>query len=922
MFTVFTSILISFLFSSKPVSAVWVKYNRNPVFSGSVGGWDSSSVQDPSIIYEKGTYKMWYNALSSGWKIGFAYSADGKKDWQRSSTPVIDIGSTDGRETDTTDPFVLKSGEGYQMWYSSFSGSYWIVGEDRFRLRYATSAADLSWNKNSDWVLKGNSGKWDSGGMNRGETVIKVGDVYKMWYAAIDDKRIGSGTETWQIGYATSPDGINWTKNENPVISPTEEWELNSVNYPFVLYNGDKYEMWYAATERDLPKQIVYAYSQDGTSWIKPPDKNPVLTTGPYDSFDSRYIDSPYVIKNGGSLRMYYSGFDGSRWSIGMAEWVEPTPTPTPTIAPTPTPLQPLVLIPGLGASWNHEAMIFGTEKPQNQWRMTPGVKLYDGLIQTLKNAGYIENENLFIFNYDWRKPIQSIGEDLKNYITTKVKPPGGIDLLGHSLGGLVGRAYLQNNEDNVVDQLIQVGSPNLGAAKVYYLWEGGDLEKTLPGWQRIGAGLLLRINGLRFTSKIETIHNILPSLNDLFPVFPFLLENGNEKPLEEMAVKNNWLLGLNTSLPDGYLEQLHVLTGDLMDSTLRWIEVENRSWLEKILGLWPDGRPNGSQVLGEGDKTVLRESAEFGGNYFRALSADHGELVSSEMGQQKIIELLGLPIPEISLKSNNLNYEQYLVFQLASPATISIIDPNGNAAYSQDPQIVVVDNPVAGKYKVNLVGTDQGKFTLYIGQILPDKDYWSSILGTIKKDELLPLEMTFNPDTPLENPILDPSGKVYLTSAQLLLSGLETWIRQEDFNKLKKPALLAYLKASKILLQKSLFETTIDMLYRLRRQTDNFELKNKTQEIIEILDGIYITRYKDKIYNQKKLDQERENTLVLFNKFETDLKTLNTESQVGSIYLLAQQKLESANNGRNFTAHLRFLEVRHLSLEGTGLIK
>jgi len=44
--------------------------------------------------------------------------------------------------------------------------------------------------------------------------VIKEGGIYKMWYT-------GEGLDSkWRIGYATSPDGINWTKYAwNPVLS-------------------------------------------------------------------------------------------------------------------------------------------------------------------------------------------------------------------------------------------------------------------------------------------------------------------------------------------------------------------------------------------------------------------------------------------------------------------------------------------------------------------------------------------------------------------------------------------------------------------------------------------------------------------------------------------------------------------------------
>jgi len=55
-------------------------------------------------------------------------------------------------------------------------------------------------------------------------------------------------------------------------------------------------------------------------------------------------------------------------------------------------------------------------------------IKDYEGLINTLKTAGYIDDEtnsrqNLFVFNYDWRKPLNENAETFKNFLDTKIIP-------------------------------------------------------------------------------------------------------------------------------------------------------------------------------------------------------------------------------------------------------------------------------------------------------------------------------------------------------------------------------------------------------------------------------------------------------------------------------------------------------------------
>ena len=51
---------------------------------------------------------------------------------------------------------------------------------------------------------------------------MREGDVYKMWYTGYNGAPSNiEGKAEYAIGYATSPDGVNWTKHEgNPIFGP------------------------------------------------------------------------------------------------------------------------------------------------------------------------------------------------------------------------------------------------------------------------------------------------------------------------------------------------------------------------------------------------------------------------------------------------------------------------------------------------------------------------------------------------------------------------------------------------------------------------------------------------------------------------------------------------------------------------------
>ena len=108
-----------------------------------------------------------------------------------------------------------------------------------------------------------------------------------MWYAG----NYHAGWGDWEIGHATSPDGITWTKNTaNPVLQrgTSGSWEDLSVSAPWVIYNGLSYQMWYGGAD-GTNIRIGYATSPDGVTWTKY-GGNPVLDLGPSGEWDDHFV--------------------------------------------------------------------------------------------------------------------------------------------------------------------------------------------------------------------------------------------------------------------------------------------------------------------------------------------------------------------------------------------------------------------------------------------------------------------------------------------------------------------------------------------------------------------------------------------------------------------------------------------------------
>ncbi len=307
-------------------------------------------------------------AFSAGTRLGTSLTAGGQlvlatlppTNWTKyAGNPVV----TPSQAWDPTwaiAPDILYEGGVYKMWYAGCSGSCSIG--------YATSTDGTTWTPYAgNPVLSANASSWDTSfGPAR---VIHDGSVYRMWYT-------GDGGFGIRIGYATSSDGIHWTKyGTTPVFNGTMAWDSGAVNTPavakvgsqFVMYfsgtNGsggysysmgratsldgiswteysgnpvlvaqggwegnrvhpswfsvgtNGYDLYYSGGTVGTPVQVGHATSPDGLTWTEDP-ANPVLTPGASGSWDAWAVAHPYLVTVGSQLRMYFTGYDTSSNSV------------------------------------------------------------------------------------------------------------------------------------------------------------------------------------------------------------------------------------------------------------------------------------------------------------------------------------------------------------------------------------------------------------------------------------------------------------------------------------------------------------------------------------------------------------------------------------------------------------------------------
>lgn len=300
--------------------------NNNIVLDIGSGNWDQNAVKQTEIVKDGSTYKMWYTGSDTTDKIGYATSSDGLH-WIKDSAnnPVLDLGA--GGKFDqsaVSQPTVLKSGNTYHLWYTGNDGVNQEIG-------YATSTDGVNWTRQNggDAVLTvGSAGSWDDTDV-ADAAVIKDGTVYKMWYSGND------GTN-YRLGYATSTDGINWTRYDNPNNAACGFNESNddgcivnlgtgglfddySVNIGDVLKIDNSYYLIYTGYQSALIDRIGMLTSQNGIDWVRANDGNPILNFGTATTWDDAEVGSPAVIYDANNFKVYYSGNDGTNWRLGLA---------------------------------------------------------------------------------------------------------------------------------------------------------------------------------------------------------------------------------------------------------------------------------------------------------------------------------------------------------------------------------------------------------------------------------------------------------------------------------------------------------------------------------------------------------------------------------------------------------------------------
>jgi len=313
------------------------------------------------VMYDNGRYRMWFsgvqnNDLNGGavpdrgeyigaidqlnlQGIAYSESNDGLT-WSdpKNLTNNIDLqiepseGAWDkyGLETCT----VVKNPR-TNVYYLYYTGKTTITVDTR-TCRYfsgigcATSMDGIAWVKSGavitseyQWEKPYYNSQWYKDAFDAGNTSAAGGvleptvifdeneNVFKMWYAGMGESEAGNGA-TWgvRMGYATSADGIAWTKRSQCIFDrgPAGTWEESWTSHYHVIKDpGEGYHLFYAGQNNNTSIYAIgHAYSVDGITWLRNPNNPLVANTA--GSWHEKMTGGPSVIIKDGLFQLWFFG--------------------------------------------------------------------------------------------------------------------------------------------------------------------------------------------------------------------------------------------------------------------------------------------------------------------------------------------------------------------------------------------------------------------------------------------------------------------------------------------------------------------------------------------------------------------------------------------------------------------------------------
>ena len=350
-------------------------------------------------------------------------------------------------------------------------------------------------------------------------------------------------------------------------------------------------------------------------------------------------------------------------------------------------------------------------------------IDVFESLFNELEASGYVNGQTYFLFPYDWRLDLENSAQKLKSEIDSIESQTGfhKIDIIGHSMGGVLAESYISEFGSQDIDKLIFIGTPHLGAPKAAKVLLEGDQFK-IP---------ILEPNTMKTLSENSPAAYELTPSQKYFDIYQGYLSKYSifGHPLLNYSDTRDLLLqkGLNGELLTNAesfalnLENLDYGATDVYNIAGCKTSTQAAYAFDLFGGI-------GTIGYSSGDGTVPLASAGAvstpGDHKFYKKSGDHSGLPSQEGVRQLIAGILSGSIGQYEDISNSPSFCSFKGKKLTwrSPVEVHIYDSSGNHTGPIDNNgieygVPDIDYEIIGHEKFIYLPTDEGQQYQVIGK-------------------------------------------------------------------------------------------------------------------------------------------------------------------------------------------------------------
>lgn len=287
-------------------------YGDKPIVSkGQPGTWDDRFTDPGAVIYHDGMFHMFRNGFRgfpAESQVGYVTSTDGYAWTKQGDDPVLKTKDVPYAKIAMYASSVIWRDGCWDLYFYTWDSNSFPSSSVIGRATQCVAGSALTdWIVDAEPLLRpGGMKEWDEKQVLAPQ-VIQTDNGYIMYYTGVDEKN------NQRVGMATSPDGVTWTKYNDPATKDTPftdsdpvlfegedgAWDKGFVHQPRVFQTAEGWAMIYRGTQNANGSAMALglATSSDGIHWEKSA-KNPIFVPKEIPKSNQFWFHSVLYVNN------------------------------------------------------------------------------------------------------------------------------------------------------------------------------------------------------------------------------------------------------------------------------------------------------------------------------------------------------------------------------------------------------------------------------------------------------------------------------------------------------------------------------------------------------------------------------------------------------------------------------------------------